>query len=57
MDTKAQFISYGQTGYFSPMVIDYIAAEKSLQPFYAHPVSMEGISAAMEHRKAFATDR
>lgn len=57
MDTTAQFIAYGQTGYFSPMVMDYIAAAKGLQPFYAHPVSMQGITAAMEQRKAFATDR
>jgi bacillithiol biosynthesis cysteine-adding enzyme BshC len=57
MDTTAQFIPYGQTGYFSKMVTDYIAAEKTLQPFYSHPVSIDGIKAAIEERKLFATDR
>ncbi len=57
MDTTAQFIPYGQTGYFSKMVTDYIAAEKKLQPFYSYPVSIDGIKAAIEQRKLFATDR
>lgn len=57
MNTTAQFISYGQTGYFSKMVTDYIAAEEKLQPFYTHPVSKEGVKAAIEHRKLFSTDR
>ena len=28
-----------------------------LQPFYEHPVSIEGIKTAIEKRKLFATDR
>ncbi len=57
MDTEAQFISFGQTGYFSKMVTDYITAEKKLQPFYKHAVSIEGIKASIEERKKFTTDR
>lgn len=57
MDTAAQFISYGQTGYFSKMVTDYVAAKKKLQPFYNHPVSIEGIKTSITERKKFSTDR
>ena len=57
MDTAAQFISYGQTGYFSKMVTDYIAAEKKLKPFYKHAFSIEGIKGSINERKNFNTDR
>ncbi len=57
MNTTAQFISYGQTGYFSKMVTDYISGEEKLLPFYNYPVSKEGIKAAIEQRKLFSTDR
>ena len=57
MNTKAQFFSYGQTGSFSKMLTDYIAAEEKLQPFYTHPVSIDGIKASIKQRKLFQTDR
>ena len=57
MNTKAQFFSYGQTGSFSKILTDYIAAEEKLQPFYTHPVSIDGIKASIEKRKLFQTDR
>ncbi|MES2431610.1 MAG: bacillithiol biosynthesis cysteine-adding enzyme BshC [Bacteroidota bacterium] len=57
MDIYASHISYSQTGYFSKMVADYIAAEKKLQPFYNHPVSIDGIKAAIAERKKYQTDR
>ena len=57
MTTTAQFIAYDQTGYFSETVTDYIAAAEKLQPFYTHSVSLDGIKAAIEQRKLFATDR
>lgn len=57
MDTTASFISYQQTGWFSKIVTDYIAGDKKLQPFYNHPVSLDGMKAAIEQRKLFKTDR
>ncbi len=57
MDTTAQFIGYGQTGYFSKMVTDYIEADGSLAPFYTHPVSLEGIKSSIAQRKFFNTNR
>ena len=39
------------------MVLDYIDGAASLRPFYDHPVSIEGIKAAILARKNFKTDR
>lgn len=57
MSTTAQFISYGTTGSFSKLVTDYISGNEMLQPFYQHPVSLEGIKAAIEKRKQYPTNR
>ncbi|UEG49864.1 bacillithiol biosynthesis cysteine-adding enzyme BshC [Ferruginibacter lapsinanis] len=57
MNITASHISYANTGYFSRMVADYIAADKKLQPFYHHPVSIEGVKAAIAERKKYPTDR
>ncbi len=57
MDYTASFLQYGQTGYFSNIVLDYIKQEPSIQPFFLHPVSIEGIQASIDERKNFATDR
>ena len=57
MNFSAEFIEYKQTGYFSQMVRDYIAADEGLRPFYKHPVSVDGIKEAIEERKQFNTDR
>lgn len=57
MNTTAQFISYSETGAFSKLVTDYIAGNELLNPFFQHPVSVDGIKAAVEERKKFPTDR
>jgi len=49
--------AYSKTGFFSKMLLDYLEQAKQLQLFYTHPVSVEGIGAAMENRKQFPTDR
>jgi bacillithiol synthase len=50
-------IAYEATGSFSKMVLDYVKGDEQLRPFYAQPVSVEGIKKMIEERKAFATDR
>ncbi len=50
-------IAYGETGFFSKIILDYLAGKEQLKPFYRHPVSMDGIIAAIEERKLYATDR
>jgi bacillithiol synthase len=57
MDTTAQLIDYNTTGAFSKLVTDYISGNKDLAPFYNHPVSIEGIKAAIAARKQYATNR
>ena len=55
--TTVKRITYSSTGYFSKLVSDYLDEDEKLQPFYKHPVSLEGIKASIEARKSFNTDR
>lgn len=57
MNTTAQFITYSQAGVFSKTVTDYISGNAALQPFYKHPVSIDGIKAAIKERKSFSNKR
>ncbi len=57
MNSKAEYISYHSTGSFSKIVLDYINADKKLQPFYQHSVSIEGMKAAIAERKSYPTNR
>ena len=50
-------IAYEATGSFSKMVLDYVKGDEQLRPFYAQPVSIDGIRKTIEGRKGFATDR
>ncbi len=49
--------AYSNTGFFSKMVQDYLGRVKQLEPFYAHPVSPDGIKAAIKDRKHYPTNR
>lgn len=57
MDCSTSFLSYAQTGYFSSTVLDYVQQSPSIQPFYNHPVSIEGLRSAIAQRKQFPTNR
>jgi len=57
MDCTPQHLPYEQTGYFSKIIVDYLKGDEDLEPFYAHPVSLEGIKAAIDERKIYRTDR
>ena len=57
MNCTTTHLSYEQTGYFSKIITDYLKADEKLHPFYAHPVSVEGVKAAIEERRQFKTDR
>lgn len=57
MNFTATQTPYSKTGFFSKMVLDYLGQVKPLQPFYTHPVSVEGIKAAIEDRKKYPTGR
>ncbi len=57
METNCTYLPYHQTHSFSKLVLDYLNADEKLQPFYQHPVSMEGIKASIAARKNFDTNR
>ena len=57
MNFTAKAIPYHQTGYFSRVVTDYLEGSESLRGFYEHPVSLNGLEAAMHDRESFPTDR
>lgn len=48
-----EYIDYTATGYFSKIALDYIRQETGLEPFYRHPVSPEGIRAALSAKMDF----
>jgi bacillithiol synthase len=47
---KASSVPYEATGYFSKIVLDYIAGEAALKPFYAYEPSVKGIESAIAER-------
>ncbi|MBX2925015.1 MAG: bacillithiol biosynthesis cysteine-adding enzyme BshC [Chitinophagaceae bacterium] len=57
MNYTAQWITYERTGAFSQLVTDYVQQNASLQPFFSHTPDINGIKAALQNRKSFATNR
>ena len=51
------YIPYSETGRFSKIVLDYIDQPEKLEPFFKHPVSIEGIKASVLQRNKFNTNR
>jgi bacillithiol biosynthesis cysteine-adding enzyme BshC len=57
MDCTSTTLPYSETGYFSKIAIDYLNQVSQLQAFYKYPVNFDGITASIEARKGFSTDR
>jgi len=57
METNCDYIPYSDTGFFSKIIVDYLNNADALKPFYKHPVSIEGIKAAIAERKKFQQPR
>jgi bacillithiol synthase len=57
MQMSAAYLDYGKTNSFSSLVLDYLNGRDELKTFYKHAPSIEGVKAAMLHRKAFNTNR
>jgi len=51
---EASCISYKDTGYFSPTVIDYIDNKADLQPFYSYRPDMNGFADLLKNKKVIA---
>ena len=54
---ESTYLSYRSTGYFSKLIIDYLAGEKSLEPFYEFKPNETGIKEAINKRADFPVDR
>lgn len=57
MDWIPTHLSYRQTGYFSKIITDYLAQAEPLKPYYAHPVSAEGLRASLTARQQSPVNR
>jgi len=57
MDFTSTTVAYRETGYFSGIILDYLEGKEKLELFYAHPVTTDGIKAAIKNRRSFPTDR
>ncbi|MBS1661520.1 MAG: bacillithiol biosynthesis cysteine-adding enzyme BshC [Bacteroidetes bacterium] len=57
MDWISTYLPYRQTGYFSRIITDYLEQAAELAPFYAHPVTTEGLKAAIEARRKAPVNR
>lgn len=51
------YVPLAQTGFFSPLVVDYIGGSEKLKPFYAFEPSFQGLDAAIAQRKQFPVNR
>ena len=57
MDCTSTQLSYGDTGFFSPLANAFVNGDKDLAQFYKHPVSFEGIATAIKERQQSVIDR
>ncbi|MES2776876.1 MAG: bacillithiol biosynthesis cysteine-adding enzyme BshC [Bacteroidota bacterium] len=57
MQTNCTYLPYPDTHSFSKLVLDYLNADEKLQPFYQHPVSLEGMKKSINARRTFTTNR
>ena len=54
---QSQYIPYSETGKFTKIILDYVAAANDVKDFYRHEVNIDGIKVSIEERKKFAGNR
>ncbi|NSL85487.1 bacillithiol biosynthesis cysteine-adding enzyme BshC [Chitinophaga sp. Mgbs1] len=52
-----EYIPYGKTGYFNPLVTDFLAEEAQIRPFYTYSPVHPDFAAAIQARQQFNTPR
>jgi bacillithiol synthase len=57
MNATSTAIAYGETGFYSRIMLDYLDGAEELKNFYSNPVSIEGIRAAIQNRTSYPTNR
>lgn len=54
---QSQYIPYSETGKFAKIILDYVAGANNLKDFYEHEANISGITASINERKNFNTNR
>jgi bacillithiol biosynthesis cysteine-adding enzyme BshC len=54
---KSRYIGHRETRHFTPLVLDYVEGNRSLNSFYRHRPDMDGIRDAIAERRSFPVDR
>jgi len=54
---QSQYIPYSETGKFTKIILDYVAAANDVKDFYRHDVNFNGMKVSIEERKKFLTNR
>jgi len=54
---QSQYIPYSETGKFTKIILDYVAAANDVKDFYRHEVNIDGIKVSIEERKKFPGNR
>ena len=57
MHASFQSIAYQDTGYFTPIVADYLSGNQKLLPFLQHSANWQGLAASIESRKQSPVNR
>jgi uncharacterized protein YllA (UPF0747 family) len=57
LESHCTYIPYNETGFFTPLVLDYLQQKKELQSFYAFSPDEAGIDAAIKAREQFPVNR
>lgn len=57
MDCRLELTSYAGTGYFSPLILDFLQEDEKLKPFYQYSPLKPDFRQAIEARKTFQTNR
>lgn len=50
-------ISYSETGFFTPLILDYLGGNEWLRTYYSHEPDWKGIAAAIDARGKYPVDR
>ncbi len=57
MHVTSSYLPYKDTGYFSPLVTDYLAGDEKLRCYYQDNADEAGLKAAIDSRSQFPVDR
>ncbi len=57
MHVTSSYLPYKDTGYFSPLVTDYLAGDEKLRCYYQYNGNEAGLKAAIDDRSKFPIDR